>query len=73
MQDSLPMKEEAILKPCVRQRITERIWLRCYAPSLKLPSAISFIRRTLGEIAPEDIRRGEIYEGKIYFYFPVDV
>jgi hypothetical protein len=27
----------------------------------------------LYEIAPEDTRRGEIYEDKIYFYFPVDV
>jgi len=38
------------LARCYRTHLTERIWLRCYAPSPKLRSAPSFIRKTLYEI-----------------------
>jgi len=41
----------------VRWRITADKKLRCYAPSPKLPSATSFIRKTLSEMAAKGERR----------------
>jgi len=37
-------------QPCPSDHITADKRLRCYAPSPKLPSVTSFIRKTLGEI-----------------------
>jgi len=41
-------------QPCPLGHITADKRLRCYAPSPKLPSATSFIRKTLSAIAGKE-------------------
>lgn len=50
-------------QPCPSGHITADKRLRCYAPSPKLPSATSFIRRTLYET----VRKKTRFHARIFY------